>query len=63
MQVPYRKKRSRHKISFVKKPSLKNFVAGRIIRHFLPTNFFAWLSENINCIFSLLAYLLFEKAQ
>ena len=29
-------KKSRHKISSVK------------IRHFLPTNFFGWLSENIN---------------
>ena len=24
------------------KKSIKNFVTGKIIRHFLPTNFFAW---------------------
>ena len=34
-------KKSRHKISSVKK-----FVTGKIIRHFLRANFFAWLSEN-----------------
>ena len=28
--------------------SVKNFVTGKIIRHYLPTIFFAWLSENIN---------------
>ena len=44
-KVPYRKKKSRHKIS-----SVKYFLTGKIIRHFLPTNFFAWLSENINGI-------------
>ena len=43
--VPYRKKKRRHNNS-----PLKNFVTGKIIRHFLPTNFFAWLSENINWI-------------
>ena len=31
----YRKKKSLHKISLV-----KNFVTSKIIRHFLPTNFF-----------------------
>ena len=43
--LPYQKKKSRDKIS-----SVKNFVTGKIIRHFLQTNFFAWLSENINWI-------------
>ena len=42
MLLPYQKERSRDKISLV-----KNFVTGKTIRHFLPTNFFAWLSENI----------------
>ena len=32
--APYRKKKRRHNNS-----SLKNFVTGKIIRHFLPTNF------------------------
>ena len=41
--IPYRKKKCRHKIS-----SVKNFVTDKIIRHFFPTNFLAWLSENIN---------------
>ena len=63
MRVPYRKKRSRHKISLLKKPSVKNLVTGKKFRHFLLTNIFAWLSENINCIFSLLVYLIFKKAQ
>ena len=40
--VPYQKKKSQHKIL-----SVKNFVTGKIIRLFLPTNLFAWLSENI----------------
>ena len=29
-----------------KKLSVKNFVTGKMIRHFLWANFFAWLSEN-----------------
>ena len=45
LYVRYRKKKSQHKIS-----SLKNFVTGKIIRHFLATNFFAWLSEKIYLI-------------
>ena len=32
--VPYRKKKRRHNNS-----PLKNLVTGKIIRHFLPTNF------------------------
>ena len=30
------------------KKSVKNFVTDKMIRPFLPTNFFAWLSENIH---------------
>ena len=30
------------------KKSVKNFVTDKIFRNFLPTNFFAWLSGNIN---------------
>ena len=33
-----------------KKSSVKTFVTGKIIRHFLPRNFFIWISENINCM-------------
>ena len=47
-RIPYRKKKNRRKISSVKKIFGKKFVTGKIIRHFLPTNFFVWLSENIN---------------
>ena len=39
-------KKSRHKISSVKKIVGKNFVTGKIICHFLPAIFFAWLSGN-----------------
>ena len=50
-QIPYRKKKIRHKISSVKK------IVGKKFRHW-PNNsslltagfFFAWLSENINGI-------------
>ena len=28
--------------------AVKNVVTGKIICHFLPTNFFAWLFQNIN---------------
>ena len=49
--IPYWKKKSWHKISSVKKIVVKNFVTAKTIRHFLlTTNFFAWLSENINWI-------------
>ena len=48
LQVPYRKKKSWHKILSVKKPPVKKFVTGKIIRHFSETKFFDWLSENIN---------------
>ena len=48
--IPYRKKKSGHKISSVKKILGKNFATGKIIRHILLTNFFARLSGNINWI-------------
>ena len=48
--VPYRKKKVGIKFRWQNKSSIKNFVTGKIIRHLLPTNFFAWLSENINWI-------------
>ena len=44
--IPYWKKKSRHKILSVKKIVIKHFVTGKINRHFLPKNFFAWLSKN-----------------
>ena len=53
MLLPYQKERSRDKISLV-----KNFVTGKTIRHFLPTNFFAWLSENIEFFPYLYTYFL-----
>ena len=43
LKLPYLKKKCRYKIS-----SLKNVVTGKIARRLLPTNSFAWLSENIN---------------
>ena len=46
LQAPYRKKKSRHKTS-VKKIVGKKFDHWQIIRHILPINFLAWLSENI----------------
>ena len=48
--VPYQKKKVDIKFRWKNKSSIKNFVTGKIIRHLLPTNFFAWLSENINWI-------------
>ena len=48
--VPYWKKKVGIKFRWQNKSSIKNFVTGKIIRHLLPTNFFAWLSENINWI-------------
>ena len=59
--LPYRKKEVGIKFCRWKKSSVKNYITGKIIRHFLPPNFFAWLSENINWIFSVLVYLLFKK--
>ena len=38
-KLPYQQKKGRHKIPSVKKSSIKNFDTGKIICHFLPTNF------------------------
>ena len=46
--IPYGKNKIRHKIRQSKKSSVKNFVIGKTIRHFLPSIFFAWLSENVS---------------
>ena len=45
------------KFRWFKKSSLKNLVTGKMIRYFLPTNFFAWQYENINWIKKTISYL------